>query len=295
MPTPRFRWWPPGTARLVTMVLLVSLVVGASLVSARGDPARRVADEGARSPLAQTEGVGDADGEPSTSADSEETSGRGDEVSPESVRVDSPQGQASGEPVSVSVVAGERLITEAAPALFTLTRAGDIRGALTVAVQVEETGSMLAGAPPTSVTFQPGERTATLAVAMADDAVVDATSRVEVTISGGPGYAIAPSAGTATTYVADNDRIFLLPDLVSDAPIPEEEPVAIWWNEEAMLVLRFTGYVTNRGEGPLDLTGNPQLADPNDDTSHDVWQRVRTTTGDWVQLTRPPGSLRDHR
>ena len=55
-----------------------------------------------------------------------------------------------------------------------------------------------------------------------------------------------------------------------------------------LLALRFEGYVTNLGDGPLDLSGNPQLSDPADLTSHDVWQRALTTSGDWVQLTRPP-------
>ena len=48
------------------------------------------------------------------------------------------------------------------------------------------------------------------------------------------------------------------------------------------------GYVTNLGDGPLDLRGNPQLADDADLTSHDVWQRALTIDGDWVNLTKPP-------
>ena len=52
--------------------------------------------------------------------------------------------------------------------------------------------------------------------------------------------------------------------------------------------LRFAGFVTNLGDGPLDLKGNPQLADDADLTSHDVWQRALTVDGDWVNLTKPP-------
>ena len=52
--------------------------------------------------------------------------------------------------------------------------------------------------------------------------------------------------------------------------------------------LRFAGFVTNLGDGPLDLRGNPQLADDADLASHDVWQRALTNDGDWVNLTKPP-------
>ena len=99
---------------------------------------------------------------------------------------------------------------------------------------------------------------------MADDDVVEATSRVAVTISPGEGYLVQEDAGSAAVFVADNDRHFLLPDLVSDAPTPWGEAEVVWWNGEEMLVLRFEGYVTNLGDGPLDLRGNPQLADPDD-------------------------------
>lgn len=147
---------------------------------------------------------------------------------------------------------------------------------------------MLAGAGPATVTFGAGERTTTLSVAVDDDFVVDLTSRVTATITPGAGYTVDETANSAAVYVADNDRIFLLPDLVADPPVPSGEAELVWRNGEEMLVLRFEGYVTNLGDGPLDLSGNPQLADPADPTSHDVWQRVRTTTGDWVKLTRPP-------
>ena len=192
------------------------------------------------------------------------------------------------EPAEVSIVAVSRIVTEAAPALFTLTRAGEAGTALTVAVGMAESGSMLAGDGPEAVTFAAGERTTTLSVELADDSVVEGTSRVSATITAGSGYVVSAQGGSAHVYVADNDRVFLLPDLVSDPPVPSGEAEVVQWDGKEMLVLRFEGYVTNLGEGPLDLTGNPQLSDPGDPTSHDVWQRVRTSTGDWVKLTKPP-------
>ena len=82
---------------------------------------------------------------------------------------------------------------------------------------------------------------------------------------------------------------YLLPDLVSDPPTRSGlVSVEVAPDGTELLALRFEGYVTNLGYGPLDLSGNPQLSDPADLTSHDVWQRALTASGDWVQLTQPP-------
>ena len=88
---------------------------------------------------------------------------------------------------------------------------------------------------------------------------------------------------------AEVSEDYLLPDLVSDPPTRHGQvSVEVAPDGTELLALRFTGYVTNLGNGPLDLSGNPQLSDPADLTSHDVWQRALTTSGDWVQLTKPP-------
>ena len=82
---------------------------------------------------------------------------------------------------------------------------------------------------------------------------------------------------------------YLLPDLVSDPPTRSGKvSVEVAPDGTELLALRFEGYVTNLGGGPLDLSGNPQLSDPADLTSHDVWQRALTASGNWVQLTQPP-------
>ena len=82
---------------------------------------------------------------------------------------------------------------------------------------------------------------------------------------------------------------YLLPDLISDPPTRSGlVSVEVAPDGTELLALRFEGYVTNLGVGPLDLSGNPQLSDPANLTSHDVWQRALTTSGDWVQLTKPP-------
>ena len=80
----------------------------------------------------------------------------------------------------------------------------------------------------------------------------------------------------------------LLPDLVSYLHEYSVAEVVATPDGTEFFALRFAGFVTNLGDGPLDLRGNPQLADDADLTSHDVWQRALTVDGDWVNLTKPP-------
>ncbi|MXY72207.1 MAG: hypothetical protein F4Y97_04095 [Dehalococcoidia bacterium] len=294
MATDRSGWRSPSPAKLVALAVLTALVVGGVLVASWGDGAREVSDASENPVRAETNANTGAQTESTSTpeaTDGGKTTKKGvtsaDEDGPEEPGAGTPTATAA-EPAEVSIVAASRLVTEAAPAVFRLTRTGETGLALTVAVGIAESGSMLAGDGRETVTFEAGERTTTLSVALADDSVVEETSRVSATITAGAGYVASAHAGSADVYVADNDRAFLLPDLVADPPVPAGAPEVVWWNGEEMLVLRFEGYVTNLGEGPLDISGNPQLTDPADPTSHDVWQRVRTTTGDWVKLTRPP-------
>lgn len=81
----------------------------------------------------------------------------------------------------------------------------------------------------------------------------------------------------------------LLPDLVSDPPESAGQTHAVVTPEgDELLALTFGGYVANLGSGPLELAGNPQLADPEDPTSHGVWQNVLSESGEWVRLAKPP-------
>ena len=284
----------PGIVRLLALAGLAVLVVGVSFVSARSDPEGPTPGVIERAPPVATDV--DVAGEPEPPAP------------PEAIEVDKPEkddlistdgdGADEGpaqppaatmtEPAEVSIAAVGRLVTEDSAAVFTLTRGGGATTALTVSVRVTESASVLAGDGRETVTFAAGESAATLSVGLDDDSEVEATSRVTATITAGTGYVVAEHGGAADLYVADNDRIFLLPDLVSDPPEPWGEAQVVRWGGASMLVLRFEGYVTNLGDGPLDLSGDPRLSDPDDPTSHDVWQRVRTSTGDWVSLTKPP-------
>ena len=72
-----------------------------------------------------------------------------------------------------------------------------------------------------------------------------------------------------------------LPDLRSDAP-DGQSPPEVYSNMPAgvadWLIVRFDGYITNVGDGPLDIFGNPQVTG--------VVQRARTGT-DWTTVGSP--------
>lgn len=286
-----------GLTRLVALAALAALLAGASLVFVWGDQGDADWETPEAPPAAATDTEAAGEPEPSSPRGAADV-GIATKVRAPSTVQDRPESPATSsslatvktEPPAVSIAAGSRLVTESGPVVFTLTRTGETEAELTVAVGVAESGSVLDGAAPETVmvTFSAGEPTASLSVVLEDDSVVEVTSRVTATIAPGPGYTIHAHADAASVYVTDNDRIFLLPDLVSDPPVQRGEAQVVTWAGEEMLVLRFEGYVTNLGDGPLHLSGDPQLADPDDPTSHDVWQRVLTSTGDWVSLTKPP-------
>ena len=216
MATDRSGWRSLGPAKLAGLAVGTALVVGVVLVASWGDGADEDGD--ASQGAAQVETDTGAGGEPASRSTPEAT-----EVvqsSREGVTSADEEGQAgpatatpaaATEPAEVSIVAVSRIVTEAAPALFTLTRAGEAGTALTVAVGMAESGSMLAGDGRETVTFAAGERRTTLSVELADDSVVEGTSRVSATITAGSGYVVSAQGGSAHVYVADNDRVFLLP------------------------------------------------------------------------------------
>ena len=105
----------------------------------------------------------------------------------------------------ISIAAGTSPVTEGTAAAFTLTRTGATTEALTVAVSVTESGTMLAANPPSSVTFGTGESSVTLTAATDDDAVVEGASAVTAAFAGGEGYSAAANAGSAQVSVEDND------------------------------------------------------------------------------------------
>lgn len=100
------------------------------------------------------------------------------------------------------------------------------------------------------------------------------------------------SAEGSLAAVAMETNALLLPDLVSAAPEPGKQRFSIGDESfpglEGRLLLRFDGYITNAGEGPLHVTGSPQHADPGDLNSHDMWQMALHDDGSFVPVQKVP-------
>ena len=95
-------------------------------------------------------------------------------------------------------------VSEGDDVVFTLTRTGDRTEALTVSVEVEETGRMIRGSRPSRITFEQGSGTAALTVSTDDDSRDEASSVISATVLDGRGYQPGrPAQGSVT--VADND------------------------------------------------------------------------------------------
>ena len=120
-------------------------------------------------------------------------------------------------------------------------------------------------------------------VSFTDDAGND-----ETLSSGATDAVTAPECDNIGDCDIEDVDDLLLPDLVSYQHDYSVAEVVATPDGTEFFALRFAGFVTNLGDGPLDLRGNPQLADDADLTSHDVWQRALTIDGDWVNLTKPP-------
>ena len=130
----------------------------------------------------------------------------------------------------VDVAVTSRWVHEGSPARFRLTRRTSA-SALTVSVDVSETGGMIDGAPPASVAFRVGETERILEIPTADDDLAELDSLVTVGIAPGAGYG-AGDAGSAKATVVDDDepstavRLWLSPTRVSEAAGPTAVSVA---------------------------------------------------------------------
>ena len=108
----------------------------------------------------------------------------------------------------ITITMGTSPVTEGVDVEFTITRSGDTTETLTVNVSVTETGSMLSGSPPSTMTFEAGDDTATLTVQTDDDSVVEDASEVTAELradtNSPPEYTVG-AAATATVTVNDDD------------------------------------------------------------------------------------------
>ena len=105
---------------------------------------------------------------------------------------------------AVSIVAAAAAVAEGHAARFTVTRVGITAEPLTVAVEVTDTGGVIAGEVPTQVTIEANEDTATLLVATEDDATDEPDGAVTAALVAGDGYELVEPA-RATVTVTDDD------------------------------------------------------------------------------------------
>ena len=105
--------------------------------------------------------------------------------------------------VTVSAVTSE--VTEGTDATFRLARTGATTSALTVTVNVSETGTTINGTAATSVEFAADSAGVTLAVGTTDDALDEANSTVTTVVRAGTGYEVGADS-TAAVTVADDDE-----------------------------------------------------------------------------------------
>ncbi len=104
----------------------------------------------------------------------------------------------------VEIAADRSAVEEGGTAAFTLTRAGDLTGPLTVPVRVAERGVFLSDGVPSAATFAAGAATAALEAATTEDAVDEADGAVTAAILGAASHRVGASARAVVT-VADND------------------------------------------------------------------------------------------
>ena len=155
----------------------------------------------------------------------------------------------------VSIAAVSSPVTEGTVALFEVGLAEAASEALTVAVSVTESGSMLSGVPPVAVAFSRGDTSATLSVPTAADSVVEADSAVTAVVEPRASYRLG-TAASATVTVEDDDAATFA---VTAAPAAIDE------GESATLTVAISNGVTF-GEDQTILLAASGTASPSDYT-----------------------------
>ena len=112
--------------------------------------------------------------------------------------------QGRGSP-AVTIAPGSSPVQEGTQASFTLSLDDAATGTLAVLVTVTESGAMLSGTVPTTVSFGAGDQTSTLRLATVDDAVIESDSTVTVVLEPGDGYTLGEAAAASVTVTDDDE------------------------------------------------------------------------------------------
>ncbi len=114
----------------------------------------------------------------------------------------------AGNLAAVSIVADEDSVVEGTATSFTLTRSAPLAGALTVALDVSQTGVVVATdgtyAPPTEITFTAGSATATLSVRTQSDTTDEPDGTIKAMLMPKIHYNLG-EADSAQVTVSDDD------------------------------------------------------------------------------------------
>ena len=103
-----------------------------------------------------------------------------------------------------TVSASETLVTEGAIASFEVRLNTAAAGTISVPVTVLETGNTLSSLLPSAIELAAGERVGSVRLPTVDDQVIEADSRITLTLGAGAGFELGTPV-TAAMTVADND------------------------------------------------------------------------------------------
>ena len=107
-------------------------------------------------------------------------------------------------PPPVATLSGAGAVVEGTPTVVVARFDWAQESDLSLSLTVSQTGNVLAGAPPTSLTVPAGTTRATLELATGHDRVVEDDGTVTVTLAPGAGYTVGDEA-SATVTVRDDD------------------------------------------------------------------------------------------
>ncbi|MCY3679806.1 MAG: cadherin-like beta sandwich domain-containing protein [Gemmatimonadetes bacterium] len=104
----------------------------------------------------------------------------------------------------VTISASTTPITEGTATTFTITANPAPTAELTVNLSITETGKVISGTPPATITINANQTTATLTVATEDDNVDEEASVITATLQAGTDYTVGDPSSASVT-VNDND------------------------------------------------------------------------------------------
>ena len=119
----------------------------------------------------------------------------------------------------MTISAGTTPVTEGTAATFTITASSAPTSALTVNVNITQTGDVISGTASSTVTIDANQTSATLTVATDDDAADETNGVVTAEVESGTGYTVGSSSSASVT-VNDNDD----PAPPPPSPPPQQAP-----------------------------------------------------------------------